>query len=241
MSTNLLKRTMGSGAAFAVLWGVFSSGGPVAKTAQDAISAILMVDYQREEVLGTLASVTGAVREAWFGAPRIRIPDETPAAPALATSPPTSPPWTGQGDELPMDDAPRVPVLLPPLHGVVANGFGRRIHPISGDPDIHNGVDIAADLGTKVVASLDGMVEYSGPAGTLGNAVYISHAGLRRTRYGHLSELMVKTGDRVTAGQVIGSVGSTGAATGPHLHFEFWEQGKPVDPAGRFSWSQGRV
>jgi murein DD-endopeptidase MepM/ murein hydrolase activator NlpD len=86
---------------------------------------------------------------------------------------------------------------------------------------MHSGRDLAAPEGTPVVAVLAGMVVSSGPAGGYGLAIEIEHGGVqRRTLYGHLSELYVMPGARVSQGEVIGRVGSTGLSTGPHLHFE---------------------
>jgi len=113
--------------------------------------------------------------------------------------------------------------LLFPLIGSAetSSGFGWRLHPILGTWLMHSGRDLAAPEGTPVVASLSGRVVSSGDAGGYGLAVEIEHERpLRRTLYGHLSELYVKEGDRVRQGEVIGRVGSTGRSTGPHLHFE---------------------
>jgi murein DD-endopeptidase MepM/ murein hydrolase activator NlpD len=113
--------------------------------------------------------------------------------------------------------------LIFPLIGAAepTSGFGWRLHPILGTWLMHSGRDLAAPEGTPVVAALSGRVVSSGDAGGYGLAVEIEHERpLRRTLYGHLSELYVKEGDRVRQGEVIGRVGSTGRSTGPHLHFE---------------------
>ena len=113
--------------------------------------------------------------------------------------------------------------LLFPLIGAAepTSGFGWRLHPILGTWLMHSGRDLAAPEGTPVVAALSGRVVSSGDAGGYGLAVEIEHERpMRRTLYGHLSELYVKEGDRVRQGEVIGRVGSTGRSTGPHLHFE---------------------
>jgi murein DD-endopeptidase MepM/ murein hydrolase activator NlpD len=110
-----------------------------------------------------------------------------------------------------------------PLIGsaVTTSNFGWRLHPVLGNWIMHSGRDLAAPEGTPVVAVLAGKVVSSGPAGGYGLAIEIEHGGLqRRTLYGHLSELYVKEGARVSQGEVIGRVGSTGLSTGPHLHFE---------------------
>jgi murein DD-endopeptidase MepM/ murein hydrolase activator NlpD len=113
--------------------------------------------------------------------------------------------------------------LLFPLIGAGVNtsGFGFRLHPILGSWLMHTGVDLAAPTGTPVVAVLGGRVVSSGGAGGYGLVVEVEHENpRRRTLYAHLSELYVKSGDRVRQGEVIGRVGSTGLSTGPHLHFE---------------------
>jgi hypothetical protein len=113
--------------------------------------------------------------------------------------------------------------LIFPLIGAAepTSGFGWRLHPILGSWMMHSGRDLAAPEGTPVVAALGGRVVSSGDAGGYGLAIEIEHERpLRRTLYGHLSELYVKEGDRVRQGEVIGRVGSTGLSSGPHLHFE---------------------
>ena len=102
-----------------------------------------------------------------------------------------------------------------------SSGFGWRLHPILGSWLMHAGRDFAAPEGTPVVAALSGQVLSSGLAGGYGIAIELEHADpLRRTLYGHLSEIYVRAGQQVRQGEVIGRVGSTGLSTGPHLHFE---------------------
>lgn len=113
--------------------------------------------------------------------------------------------------------------LLFPLIGsaITTSEFGWRLHPVIGSWLMHAGRDLAAPEGTPVVAALAGRVVSSGLAGGYGLAVEVEHERpLRRTLYGHLSELFVKEGEWVAQGEVIGRVGSTGLSTGPHLHFE---------------------
>ena len=113
--------------------------------------------------------------------------------------------------------------LLFPVFGEAFNssGFGWRLHPILGSWLMHAGRDFAAPEGTPVVAALSGQVLTSGLAGGYGIAIELEHADpLRRTLYGHLSEIYVRPGQQVRQGEVIGRVGSTGLSTGPHLHFE---------------------
>ena len=113
--------------------------------------------------------------------------------------------------------------LLLPIIGMAetTSGFGWRLHPLLGAWRLHAGEDLAAPEGTPVVAALGGRVVSSGLAGGYGLAVEVEHQRpLRRSLYGHLSELYVQAGDLVRQGEVIGRVGSTGLSTGPHLHFE---------------------
>ena len=102
--------------------------------------------------------------------------------------------------------------------------FGWRIHPIFGSARFHSGTDIGAPLGTPVLAAYAGQVVMADFLGGYGLAVALDHnQGKQQTLYAHLSEVFVKSGDRVKQGAVIGRVGSTGNSTGPHLHFEYRE------------------
>ncbi len=114
----------------------------------------------------------------------------------------------------------------------VSSGFGGRIHPIFRNWRAHTGVDFAAPRGTRVIASADGVVASAGVHGGYGNAVEIRHGGAITTLYGHLSGFGagIRAGSRVRQGDVIGYVGSTGYATGPHLHYEFKISGIHQDP-----------
>ncbi len=112
----------------------------------------------------------------------------------------------------------------------VTSGFNpRRYHPILKKRRPHNGTDFGAPTGTPVRAVADGVVQLSGNNGGYGRQVQIDHPGPTMTSYSHLSRLKVKRGQRVKQGQVIGTVGSTGLATGPHLHFEMHVNGRPVN------------
>jgi murein DD-endopeptidase MepM/ murein hydrolase activator NlpD len=110
------------------------------------------------------------------------------------------------------------------------SGFAMRMHPILRQWKQHNGVDFAAPTGTPVRAVGDGVVEFAGQQSGYGNIVQIKHSKDRATVYAHLSRIDVAVGQRVDQGQYIGAVGSTGWATGPHLHFEFKVAGVHQDP-----------
>jgi murein DD-endopeptidase MepM/ murein hydrolase activator NlpD len=114
----------------------------------------------------------------------------------------------------------------------VSSGFGGRTHPIFKNWRQHTGVDLAAPRGTPVWATADGMVEFAGVKGGYGNAIEIRHSGGITTLYAHLQGFAsgVRKGTRVGQGQTIGFVGSTGYATGPHLHYEFKVSGAHQDP-----------
>lgn len=114
----------------------------------------------------------------------------------------------------------------------VSSGFGRRVHPIFKNWRAHTGVDFAAPQGTRVIASADGHVVAAGRRGGYGNVVEIRHGGGITTLYAHLSGFAkgVRSGTRVRQGEPIGFVGSTGFATGPHLHYEFKISGIHQDP-----------
>jgi len=117
-----------------------------------------------------------------------------------------------------------------PSRGLVTSTYGDRTNPITGHHQFHTGIDIASRRGTAVYATADGVVVFSGPSGGLGRLVMISHGNGLKTRYGHLAETYVAPGQKVTRGTKIGAVGSTGMATGPHLHYEVVKNGVSVNP-----------
>jgi murein DD-endopeptidase MepM/ murein hydrolase activator NlpD len=120
-----------------------------------------------------------------------------------------------------------------PVSGTITSPFGWRSNPFGGSPEFHQGLDIAAPSGTTVTAAASGSVIMAQWYGGYGNYILIDHGGGYSTGYGHLSAIYVSNGQAVKRGQAIGAVGSTGASTGPHLHFEVRIDGKPVDPAPR--------
>jgi len=118
-----------------------------------------------------------------------------------------------------------------PVPGAISSGFGMRYHPIYHTQRMHTGVDMHASYGEPIHACRSGTVVAAGWQGGYGNAVVIDHGGGMATLYAHQSRIAVSVGQYVDAGEVIGYVGSTGASTGPHLHFEVRLGGNPVDPA----------
>lgn len=122
-------------------------------------------------------------------------------------------------------------VLSSPIPGApITDVFGPRVHPIFGDVRMHTGIDFGAAEGTPIHAAADGVVVSAGPQGGYGNATIIDHGNSLATLYAHQSRMIVSAGQSVKRGQVIGYVGHTGYATGPHLHFEVRNNGTPVDP-----------
>lgn len=120
-----------------------------------------------------------------------------------------------------------------PVTGTITSPFGWRTNPMGGGPEFHQGLDIAAPMGTAVTSAAAGTVIMAQWYGGYGNYILIDHGGGYSTGYGHLSAMYVSVGQSVARGQAIGAVGSTGQSTGPHLHFEVRIAGKPVDPAPR--------
>jgi murein DD-endopeptidase MepM/ murein hydrolase activator NlpD len=118
-----------------------------------------------------------------------------------------------------------------PVQGRVTSNFGYRTHPILGYRRMHTGMDFGAPHGAPIVATAAGHVASAGWYGGYGRTVQINHGSGLTTLYGHMSRLAVSPGQPVTAGQVIGYVGSTGFSTGPHLHYELHRNGQRIDPA----------
>ena len=144
--------------------------------------------------------------------------------------------WASGGGDLtyPVDTSDKPPVLAfkytSPVKGKVTSPFGNRIHPISGVPGFHQGVDVGAAQGTQVSAFADGVVSKVEKTNIYGNCVTIKHANGAVTFYGHLKRASVKTGQTVKKGQKIGEVGNTGYSTGPHLHFQLTIDGHLYNP-----------
>lgn len=112
----------------------------------------------------------------------------------------------------------------------ITSRFGWRIHPITRKRKFHAGIDFGAPTGTPIYAYQAGLVEFAGWKSGYGKAVIINHGAGFSTLYGHASKLSVRKGERVAPGHIIGSIGSTGMSTGPHLHFEVRVNNKPVNP-----------
>jgi murein DD-endopeptidase MepM/ murein hydrolase activator NlpD len=121
-------------------------------------------------------------------------------------------------------------LTMPVQGGVVSSEYGLRKLADDAAPRMHDGLDIAAAMGTPIQASLGGTVAHAGWIKGYGNSVILDHGDGTTTLYGHASELLVKAGEKVARGSEIAKVGSTGHSTGPHLHFEVRRAGRTVDP-----------
>lgn len=124
------------------------------------------------------------------------------------------------------------------------SGYGGRVDPFTGRPAFHSGLDLAAFERAPVVATSPGTVVFAGTRSGYGYTVEIDHGHGFKTRYAHLRDIQVRTGERVAIGQRVGSMGSTGRSTATHLHYEVWFRGRAVDPisflrAGRHVHEQG--
>jgi len=126
-----------------------------------------------------------------------------------------------------------IPAIIPIENKTLtgfASGFGYRIHPIYKTILMHTGIDLTARTGTKIYATGDGVVSVADYERGYGKMVKIYHGYTYETLYGHMSKIMVKRGQKVRRGDVVGLVGNTGTSTGPHLHYEVRKNGGPVNP-----------
>ncbi len=111
-----------------------------------------------------------------------------------------------------------------------SSSYGWRIDPFNGSKAFHEGLDFTANTGTPIRAAADGIVSSAEQSGAYGKLVKIEHGAGLETRYAHTSKILVKVGERVTKGQIVAEVGSTGRSTGPHLHYEIRLNGASLDP-----------
>ena len=165
------------------------------------------------------------------------INDQQPRATYAVAAVPPEAPQTGEAYPAQVDAAKTgksdklaaIPSIWP-VHGRITSGYGWRNSPFENGSELHAGIDIAINAGVPVVATADGQIVQSGPAGGYGNMVQIDHGNGISTIYGHNSQLNVSVGEAVKKGQVVSFAGSTGKSTGPHVHYEVRENGKVVDP-----------
>lgn len=126
--------------------------------------------------------------------------------------------------------------MVTPLKGRITGRFGKRVHPITGVTGFHNGIDISAPIGTKIVSPSAGRVQrvWDHPKG--GKSMSIINGAGMRFGFAHLSKRLVKEGDPVREGQEVAEVGTTGASTGPHLHFTVSINNEFIDPSKYFTF-----
>ncbi len=117
-----------------------------------------------------------------------------------------------------------------PVNGRLMDGFGHRSDPLSGEGEMHKGVDISAPQGTQVKAAADGLVVFAGWNGGYGRCVVVDHGNNYQTLYGHLSRIDAIIGQEIRQGETLGAVGTSGHSTGPHLHYEVHIGSTPVNP-----------
>ena len=175
---------------------------------------------------GTLLKALDRLAGGSGAEPTVRTVAEAAAAhgiPMDASTVPSVAATIGQASSLDAAGAP----------GPVTSGFGWRRDPLTGAPGFHAGVDVGLAYGREVRAVAAGRVTFAGERGAYGNMVAIIHDDGRETRYAHLASHSVREGDIVVPDQVVGRSGSSGRATGPHLHFEVLVNGRPVDPFDR--------
>ncbi len=117
-----------------------------------------------------------------------------------------------------------------PSKGWISSGFGRRKSPFTGLREFHKGLDIANRKGTPIIATADGVVTFAGKKGLLGKMIKVDHGHGIVTRYAHLQKILKQRGEAVKRGEIIALMGNTGRSTGPHLHYEVFLNGIPVNP-----------
>ncbi|MDD3147730.1 MAG: M23 family metallopeptidase [Candidatus Riflebacteria bacterium] len=117
-----------------------------------------------------------------------------------------------------------------PVKGAISSGYGMRRHPVTHRNSFHNGIDIKAKQGTSILSPAEGVVVCAARAGLMGRMVKIKTRAGKTLYFGHMHRIKCKKGDRVKPGQIIGTVGSSGRATGPHLHFSVVSAGRYINP-----------
>jgi murein DD-endopeptidase MepM/ murein hydrolase activator NlpD len=128
------------------------------------------------------------------------------------------------------DAAERLPLSRPATAVHQTSGFGVRFDPFNSRPALHTGLDFAGPFLTPILSTAPGVVSFTGVRTGYGNTIEIDHGGGFKTRYAHLQAISVQPGQRVSVGQRIGAMGSTGRSTGVHLHYEVWVNGRPQNP-----------
>lgn len=207
----------------------------------DALAQVqgLMNENEVDEIIHSLPKNRSKMIQALLGVLTISLTGFL--FPWPAATPPSVVPDTAECpiSELPALMPPLVVDWAPPSHCPIdmgctedrtSSGFGMRIHPVTNEEVLHRGIDWRAPLGTPVYAAGPGHVMQAGQNGQYGNYIRLVHDDTYQTAYAHLSEVLVKVGDTVEAGDLIGRVGSSGASIGSHLHYEVIKNGSPVNP-----------
>lgn len=130
-----------------------------------------------------------------------------------------------------LSDAAKAVPFGRPAEARITSGFGLRFDPFNRRPALHQGQDFAAPLNTPITATAPGVVSFAGVRSGYGKTVEVDHGDGFKTRYAHLNSISVTAGQRVTLGQRLGGMGTTGRSTGVHLHYEVWMDGRPHNPA----------
>jgi len=175
----------------------------------DRIAASLKGTAKPEDLRSALGEVSGNAEA--------RL--EAPTGPGRDLHPPS-------GAARPLGERPRWPVA----GGQVSSGFGHRTHPVHGGSDDHRGIDLAVPEGTSVRVPFAGRVAEVGENAALGRYVIVEHQGGYRSLFGHLSDVGVRKGAAVRAGDIVAASGNSGRTTGPHLHYGLYRDGRAVDP-----------
>ena len=169
-----------------------------------------------------IGKLAAAALVAGLAAPVAAHPGGDPTFQSLFAS------WTRY--EAPQPSGVSVPALMPVKNARHTSSFGTRSDPFKGTVAMHAGIDLAGPVGTPIYATADGVVNRAQVVGGYGNLVELNHGQGIQTRYGHLSSMMVRAGQRVKRGQLIALMGSTGRSTGSHLHYEVRIDGAAVNP-----------
>jgi murein DD-endopeptidase MepM/ murein hydrolase activator NlpD len=152
-------------------------------------------------------------------------PDDGPAHVHGAAAP-----QAGAAAAEPAPDASGSDLTLP-VRGRVSSGFGPRKHPVDGRTHFHSGIDVAAPRGSEIVSPAAGEVVETGSGGASGRFLRVRHGDGTVSSYAHLDRIEVREGDRIAGGQLLGTVGTTGRTTGPHLHLSVHREGNAIDPS----------
>lgn len=187
-------------------------------------------EFARLMARGSSLGLANAVRRALERQTGAEADDSSPGLSGLRGAQVTVRPAGCRPTVLQPADLHADPAVPLPFPGRVTSHFGWRQDPFGAGPRFHSGIDLAADCGREVDAVADGRVTFAGETPGYGRTVVIEHEGGASTRYAHLAAIDVRAGEPVVAGEIIGTVGQTGRSTGPHLHFELRQNGRPVDP-----------